>query len=205
VGLRSDLELAWSFPRSTHSRISLLRSQYVTGEYLEKHKIKRNELPPISATTLKNLKSDKILHKKPWLTIRDAISDLSDPANDNLINNHFFIPGARTYRGHTGSPYDTPSKTLKAGVHGVPGGENTLQLKDGRVRYFTVRECARLQCFPDEYYFKGSWTSAIRGIGNSVPVIIAQTFAESLYATLIKGNSIRSYKSLKGKGSAPEE
>jgi hypothetical protein len=28
--------------------------------------------------------------------------------------------------GHTGSPLDEPAKTLKAGVHGVPGGENML-------------------------------------------------------------------------------
>ena len=56
---------------------------------------------------------------------------------------------ARKYlAGHTGSALDEPAKTLKAGDHGVPGGENMLMLPDGTVRYFTVRESARLQTFP---------------------------------------------------------
>ena len=62
--------------------------------------------------------------------------------------NHIFQPGARSYAGHTGSPLDEPAKTIKAGDHGVPGGENMLAYPDGRVRYFTVRESARLQTFP---------------------------------------------------------
>lgn len=50
--------------------------------------------------------------------------------------------------GHTGSVLDEPSKTIKAGAHGVPGGENTVVLDDGSVRYYTVRESARIQTFP---------------------------------------------------------
>ena len=60
--------------------------------------------------------------------------------------------------GHTGSALDEPSKTLKAGYHGVPGGENMFVKDDGMVRYFTVRESARLQTFPNEYEFHGSWS-----------------------------------------------
>jgi DNA (cytosine-5)-methyltransferase 1 len=83
--------------------------------------------------------------------VRDAISDLPDPElhGSKLIANHKFQPGARVYVGHSGSELDEPAKTLKAGVHGVPGGENMLRLPNGSVRYFTVRECARLQGFPD--------------------------------------------------------
>jgi DNA ligase 1 len=48
----------------------------------------------------------------------------------------------RVYPGHTGSPMDEPAKTIKAGDHGVPGGENMLVRLDGSIRYFTVRETA---------------------------------------------------------------
>ena len=50
----------------------------------------------------------------PWLTVRDAISDLPDPENNrrNGIPNHVFNPGARSYPGHTGSPYDEPRENL---------------------------------------------------------------------------------------------
>jgi DNA (cytosine-5)-methyltransferase 1 len=45
---------------------------------------------------------------------------------------------------------------LKAGDHGVPGGENMLRHPNGKVRYFTVREEARIQTFPAEFIFPGS-------------------------------------------------
>lgn len=95
-----------------------------------------------------------------------------------------FNPGARSYTGHTGSPFDEPAKTLKAGDHGVPGGENMLARVDGSVRYFTVREAARLQTFPDDYLFRGAWTEAMRQLGNAVPVRLAETVARSVARTL---------------------
>jgi DNA (cytosine-5)-methyltransferase 1 len=96
------------------------------------------------------------------------------------IANHFINPGARSYPGHTGSALDEPAKTLKAGDHGVPGGENTLRLDDGQVRYLSVRECARLQTFPDDWVFQGSWTESMRQLGNAVPVALAQRVAGQL-------------------------
>jgi DNA (cytosine-5)-methyltransferase 1 len=110
--------------------------------------------------------------------VRDAIADLPDPEHSphkaKAISNHRFQSGARSYPGHTGSPLDEPAKTLKAGVHGVPGGENMLLKPTGEVRYFTVRESARLQTFPDDYVFHGSWSETMRQLGNAVPVRLAE-------------------------------
>ena len=118
---------------------------------------------------------------EPWLTVRDAISDLPDPelASGTALDfhDHRFQPGARSYPGHTGSPLDEPGKTLKAGVHGVPGGENMLRRPDGSVRYFTIRESARLQTFPDDMVFHGSWTETMRQLGNAVPCQLARILA----------------------------
>ena len=50
----------------------------------------------------------------------------------------------------------------------------------GKVRYFTVRETARLQAFPDDYVFHGSWTETMRQLGNAVPVTMAQRVASSI-------------------------
>ncbi len=74
---------------------------------------------------------------------------------------------------------DEPAKTLKAGDHGVPGGENMMLLPDGSYRYFTVRETARLQTFPDEYVFQGSWGESMRQLGNAGPVDLAGIVAKA--------------------------
>ena len=73
-----------------------------------------------------------------------------------------------------------PAKVLKAGRHGVPGGENMLALPGGEVRYFTIRECARLQTFPDDYWFTGSWAKMTRQLGNAVPVAMCRRGAEAV-------------------------
>jgi DNA (cytosine-5)-methyltransferase 1 len=81
---------------------------------------------------------------------------------------------------------------LKAGVHGVPGGENMLLKPDGSVRYFTVRESARLQTFPDNFVFHGSWTETMRQLGNAVPVELARVVADDVMRHLeaVRGGSL---------------
>lgn len=87
----------------------------------------------------------------PWRTVRDAISDLPEPENIDAassIPNHIYISGARSYPGHTGSPLDEPAKTLKAGVHGVPGGENMLALPCLRSALFYSTRGSKIANFP---------------------------------------------------------
>lgn len=190
VGFRSDLNIEWSFPEPTHSENALLWQQWITKEYWERHRVPTTERPalPLKSTSrIEQLRSSLFKpEEKPWLTVRDAISDLPDPEKKPTpnIQNHQFNPGAKTYKGHTGSPLDAPAKTLKAGDHGVPGGENMLVYPNGRTRYFTVRESARLQTFPDDFYFQGSWTETMRQLGNAVPVTLAEVIAKNIRKTL---------------------
>lgn len=195
VGFRDDLGIEWSFPDGSYSRDALLYSKYITGEYWDIHKIATKHRT--AATTAEIKKAELYAKKyagvsvapKPWQTVRDAIADLPDPRSKDasLIPNHEFRPGARSYAGHTGSVLDEPSKTIKAGAHGVPGGENTVVLDDGSVRYYTVRESARIQTFPDDYLFFGSWTESMRQIGNAVPVKLAKMIGESVIKELQRG------------------
>lgn len=190
VGFRQDLEKEWAFPKPTHSLDALLWDQWVTGDYWERHGIPRKNRPsPPPRLQARTDRLGKLFPpaELPWKTVRDAISDLPDPENpahSTTLPNHKFNPGARSYHGHTGSPLDGPAKTLKAGDHGVPGGENMLVQDDGGVRYFTVRESARLQTFPDDYIFHGSWTESMRQLGNAVPVLLGRVIATGVGRSL---------------------
>jgi DNA (cytosine-5)-methyltransferase 1 len=189
VGIRADLGLEFSFPQGPFSQDALLRDQWVTGEYWDRHRIPKSRRPEKPTRLLKRIQlvSDDLGFERPWRTVRDAISDLPQIAigqESHKIPNHFLNAGARSYPGHDGSRWDQPAKTLKAGDHGVPGGENTLRFEDGSVRYFSVRECARLQTFPDEWVFEGSWTEAMRQLGNAVPVDLSSGIASQLLRTL---------------------
>ena len=103
--------------------------------------------------------------------------------------NHRLQSGAKAYPGHTGSSLDMPAKTLKAGDHGVPGGENMMIKDNGEFRYFTVRESARLQTFPDGYIFHGTWTETMRQLGNAVPVALAHVVASSVVEKLVASHT----------------
>jgi len=184
VGFRDNLNASWSFPEPTHSKEALLYAKHVDGSYWEEHKIPKAKRPPSTQQ-----ERDRVLRffenqerGERWQTVRDALRGLPDPrsAAASKYANHLFRDGARPYVGHSGSVLDEPSKTIKAGAHGVPGGENMLVLDDGSLRYYTVRESARIQTFPDAYLFHGSWTESMRQIGNAVPVRLAHKVGESV-------------------------
>jgi DNA (cytosine-5)-methyltransferase 1 len=193
VGFRSDLEKEWSFPESTHSLDKMLWDQWIDGTYWDEHKVARKHRPSMPERYKKRVEeisSDLFLQPPPgdrFRTVRDSLMGLPDPLSENnRILNHEFRAGARSYPGHTGSVLDEPSKALKAGDHGVPGGENMMAFYDGSYRYYTVRESARIQTFPDDYKFSGSWTEAMRQIGNAVPVKLATIIGDSIRRQVVK-------------------
>lgn len=187
AGIRKDLNIALHLPNPTHSHARLIWDQWITGEYWERHGIAKPRSGPAST-------SDKLLVEKlrdrmippsglPWKTCRDAFVGLGIPGKGSL-SNHALQPGARVYPGHTGSPLDEPAKALKAGDHGVPGGENMLVCPNGTVRYFTVREAARLQSISDDFEFPRSWTESMRQLGNAVPVPLAEIMGKAMLGLL---------------------
>lgn len=160
VGFRSDVNASWAFPSRTHAK-----------------------------------NPDKSEGLRPWVPVGEAIADLPKPyraetSRRKWPKGHVLQPGAKPYPGHTGSVMNEPAKAIKAGVHGVPGGENMFNLGNGKYRYMTAREAARVQCFPDHYEICGSWSEAMRQIGNAVPVELARVVASSV-AIALREDSMR--------------
>jgi DNA (cytosine-5)-methyltransferase 1 len=184
VAFRSDLGLAdWQFPQPTHSAVELERAQE-DGSYWAEHGLERH--PALSQGG--NGKEAAASGLERWQTVRDAIRDLPEPLGDRVEHpdwiHHYGWPGAREYPGHTPNDLDRPAKTVKAGVHGVPGGETVLRLDDGSIRYMTVREVARVMTFPDHWRLAGPRGEQMRQLGNAVPVRLAEVMAGAVASAL---------------------
>ncbi|MGL5827471.1 MAG: DNA cytosine methyltransferase [Nocardioides sp.] len=189
VAIRSDVAGSgiWRGPLKTHSRDRLLSDLWITGKYWERHSLKKPDDVParleaqVSRIEKTGLSDDRL----PWRTLRDLLQKVPEPAEETAADgwpNHIAIPGARTYTKHNGSPMDMPSKTIKAGVHGVGGGEGMLRELDGSVRYLTIREAALVQSFPRYYEFPGVRSRVMGVIGNAVAVDVAVKIGKTLVA-----------------------
>ncbi len=192
VAVRNDLGVSWSYPAATHSRDRLLWDQYVTGDYWRDHGLDPRLVPAQVANRVSALRHEG---QEPstarWKTVRDELMGLTPPVIGQESKTHTFhvgIPEARIYKGHSGNDLDVPAKTIKAGSHGNPGGEHIIIQDDGSLRYLSVRECARMQSFPDRYNFSGKRSQAIRQIGNAVPPRLAKLLGERV-RTMLAGST----------------
>ncbi|HEX6782170.1 MAG TPA: DNA cytosine methyltransferase [Solirubrobacterales bacterium] len=182
VAIRADLAERWSWPEPTHCHEVLLLDQ-LDGFYWAEHGLPSRS-PILAPFTRKRVR--RVIRPTPvgrWRTLRDALRGLPDPVPQEetpALNWHTLWPGARLYRGHRGSDLDKPSKTIKAGVHGVAGGEHIVHLDSDEYRYLTVRECMRVQDLPDELEIDTTRTAAIRQIGNAVPPTIGEVFGRAI-------------------------
>lgn len=184
VAFRKDLAISWKEPKKTHSEALLIRDQ-VEGRYWERYGIR----PTLDTTTLRAKPDEQDEDGEgiePWRTLRDALHEpaiLPDPIigkEDDYYLHHVGWPGARIYKGHTPNVLDKPAKTVKAGVHGVPGGETVMIDRRGKHRYMTVREVSRVMTFPDEWKLAGPRGEQMRQLGNAVPVKLGEMFARAV-------------------------
>jgi DNA (cytosine-5)-methyltransferase 1 len=178
VGIRRDIGKKFTFPEKTHSSLALDYSKYISMDYWRRHGVEKRDIRAadnrISTIVGKWRGGDPGARLLPWVTIRDAIGcTWPDDAKP-----------AKTYPGHSGSDIDSPSKTIKAGVHGIPGGENCVVFPDGRCRYLSIPEMAIIQGFPDGYVFSGSESDAVKQVGNAAPPGLVRAVASRIMETI---------------------
>ena len=131
-----------------------------------------------------------------WRTSKDGIDDIWDKVNTPTIYNHTtrdiskakFYPGKKT-QGNNKIASDRPAPTIRAEHHGNIEAHyrslNGFEPEDmAGWRRLSVRECARLQSFPDDFIFTTSASSAYKAIGNAVPPVMAWHIARSVLYTL---------------------
>ena len=122
-----------------------------------------------------------------------AISDINQDCPNHITRKHKANSVARYIELDVGKrdtlgrvdrldPY-LPSKTVIAG--GTSGGGRS-HLHPYIPRTLSVRECARLQTFPDDFEFTGSSARQFTQVGNAVPPVLAAQLATAIYNSYFK-------------------
>lgn len=138
-------------------------------------KSKNNTVTDHFSHTIENIQMQRISMLKPGQTMKDLPEHLQHPSFKKRAARRVKDGTPTEKRG--GAPsglkrlkLDEPSLTIT----GAAIREFVHPLKN---RCLTIRECARIQTFPDDFIFSGSNGNKIQQIGNAIPPLLAKTFA----------------------------
>ena len=146
--------------------------------------------------------NNTLIPLEPFVNCNEALTGLQEPDSTLDLAQSKFSKAkfmGKHCQGQTEIKLDYISPTIRSEHHGniefrrlnlENGGTHFEELKSGlKERRLTVRECARLQTFPDDYQFiikktdnnvSVNATDAYKIIGNAVPCVLAYNVAQNI-------------------------
>lgn len=113
-----------------------------------------------------------------YRSIEWAIGDLVDVTDESVPNQSQYFGASRAKKGNgqgdESNKKDLPAYTIRANP------KSRVQFHYSLDRRLTVRECARIQTFPDEFKFTHAKTASVSQIGNAVPPMLAYIVAKAI-------------------------
>lgn len=111
-------------------------------------------------------------------TIESAIGDLENVSDESIPNQSQYFVATKATAGAGQGDQDNVRGTLAYCIRA--NAKARIQFHYGLSRRLTVRECARLQSFPDEFVFPQAAMNNMTQIGNAVPPIVGHHVARSI-------------------------
>jgi DNA (cytosine-5)-methyltransferase 1 len=126
-------------------------------------------------------------HLRPHLSVAHALAGMSQHLPNHAPRKHASSSIARYRKLAVGEREKLgrvdrldPLKPSKTVIAGGSNGGGRSHLHPYIARTLTVRECARLQTFPDSFVFSGSSARQFTQVGNAIPPLLAEKLARSL-------------------------
>ena len=120
----------------------------------------------------------KPTHEGKYRSIEWAIGDLESVTDESVPNQSQYFGASKAKNGNgqgdESNKKDQPAYTIRANP------KSRVQFHYALDRRLTVRECARIQTFPDDFVFTHSKTTSISEIGNAVPPMLAYVVSSAV-------------------------
>jgi DNA (cytosine-5)-methyltransferase 1 len=121
-------------------------------------------------------------HSSRHVTVDEALRDLEGVHDERVTNQSQYYVATRATSGGGQGDHTNKVGEVAYCIRANPRGR--VQFHYSLERRLTVRECARLQSFPDEFVFPFSTQRNLSLIGNAVPPVLAHSVALSIAAFL---------------------
>ncbi|MCX6320113.1 MAG: DNA cytosine methyltransferase [Bacteroidetes bacterium] len=183
-------------PKASEENVSLKYESNFSGKWADSLKSKNSFVTDHFIQKLDDIQLERITKLKQGQTMKDLPEHLQHPSFKKRAARRVMDGTPSEKRG--GAPSGLKRLRLDEPSLTITGAAVREFIHPMENRCLTIRECARIQTFPDDFIFCGSNGDKIQQIGNAIPPLLAKTFANHIKGMGFKYNHAEREGSLLG-------